>query len=423
MLIPTTLIATLPIIQGLASGSLVRYGSVIRHAAGTAQGGQIVAHLSEAAGLTSQLATLAIAPPLGAAQIAMNGIGHIATFNKLVGIDRKIIGLQQTAAQILGVTQIAAGASVLGLGVSIAGFAYMGYKLHQTQKSITQLQQTVNQGFTRIEDILGQMSAQLAYIHLLLEDNRQQQQRIIDAIAHLHQAFLIREIANLQAELENLKRFPDDSPQAALKVATAARIFLANQATQIQLQPEPNNLLLVDIATQGWAVATATEAQLLLKHGHIQDAQDLLRETVPQLQHHAENWGRTIIHDPRPELNTAQRFATPLFKPHITAERVDRIIRISPIDQNLGSDRAHRKRTEAEVELTMSRTKPQIDQHWQRRQIALAEYLDTISELTARLDSLLAFADLCAAQNVKSSTQLLPPADAQPGLYLLPAST
>ncbi|MCW6037143.1 hypothetical protein K4A83_12810 [Spirulina subsalsa FACHB-351] len=71
----------------------------------------------------------------------------------------------------------------------------------------------------------------------------------------------------------------------------------------------------------------------------------------------------------------------------------------------------------------MHRTKPHIDQHWQRRQIALAEYLDTISELTARLDSLLAFADLCAAQNVKSSTQLLPPADAQPGLYLLPAAT
>ncbi len=211
-------------------------------------------------------------------------------------------------------------------------------------------------------------------------------------------------------------------PKAALKVATSVRLFLAAQATQAQLETEPNTLMLVDVATQGWAVATATEAQLLLQHGHIQDAQEVLRQTVPQFQQQAETWAKKLLSDERPELNTAQRFATPLFKPHITPERVDRIVRISPVDQNLSADRAYRKRMNAEVELEMSRTKPLITQHWQYRQLALAEYLDTISELTARLDSLLAFADLCEAQNVKNSTALLPPADAKPGLYLLPAT-
>jgi hypothetical protein len=422
MIIPTNLIANPAIVQGLADGSLIRYGGLIRHAAGTSQGGQIVAHLSEASGLTSQLMGLPFAPVTGSANLLVNSVGHAANFNKLVGIDTRLIGLQHTAAQILGVSQIAAGASVLGLGVSIAGFAYMGYKLHQVQKSIGQLQQSMDAGFMRVEDRLDQLSMQLGYIHLLVVDSLEQQKRQSVAIANLHKALLISKIADLQAELDSLKRFPDDSPKTALKVAASARVFLAAQATQAQLETEPNTLMLVDVATQGWAVATATEAQLLLQHGHIQDAQEVLRQTVPQFQQQAETWAKKLLSDERPELNTAQRFATPLFKPHITPERVDRIVRISPVDQNLSADRAYRKRMNAEVELEMSRTKPLITQHWQYRQLALAEYLDTISELTARLDSLLAFADLCEAQNVKNSTALLPPADAKPGLYLLPAT-
>ncbi|MBP0003193.1 MAG: hypothetical protein J7642_05640 [Cyanobacteria bacterium SBC] len=422
MLIPTNLIADPEILKGLADGTFVRYGSVIRHAAGSPKGGQIVRHLAEASGLTSQLTTLPLSPITGAADVVTNGIGHVATFNKLIGIDNKLLGLQQTAAQVLGVSQIAAGASVLGLGVSIAGFAYMGYKLHQVQQSIGQLQQSLDAGFGRLENRLDRLSGQLAYLHLLVEDSLDRQQRLSSAIADLHKALLIQEIANLQAELENLKRFPDDSPKAALKAATKARLFLASQASQAPLESEPNTLMRVDVATQGWTVATATEAQLLLQHGQLQDARDLLSQTVPQLQQHAERWTETLLSDERPELNTVQRFATPPFKPHVTAERIHRIARISPIDRNLSPDGIRRKRTDAEVELQMSRTQPQITPEWQHRQIALAEYLDTLSELTARLDSLLEFAHLCAARNVKSSQDLLPVADAKPGLYLLSAA-
>jgi hypothetical protein len=49
----------------------------------------------------------------------------------------------------------------------------------------------------------------------------------------------------------------------------------------------------------------------------------------------------------------------------------------------------------------------------------IAEYLDTLSELLARLDSLQDFAQLCGDQSVKSSKELLPSKDAEPGLYLL----
>ncbi|NJK35800.1 MAG: hypothetical protein HC919_13150 [Oscillatoriales cyanobacterium SM2_2_1] len=45
--------------------------------------------------------------------------------------------------------------------------------------------------------------------------------------------------------------------------------------------------------------------------------------------------------------------------------------------------------------------------------------MDALSELTARLDTLQAFAELCEVTGVRSSQELLPPKDAKPGLHLL----
>lgn len=62
----------------------------------------------------------------------------------------------------------------------------------------------------------------------------------------------------------------------------------------------------------------------------------------------------------------------------------------------------------------------QWDQTWLHRQIAIAEYLDTLSELSARLDGLQSFAALCESKNVSSSRHLLPDYNAATGLYVLP---
>jgi len=50
---------------------------------------------------------------------------------------------------------------------------------------------------------------------------------------------------------------------------------------------------------------------------------------------------------------------------------------------------------------------------------AIAEYLDTLSELLARLDSLQDFVQLCGDRRVKSSKELLPSNDVEPGLYFV----
>lgn len=136
MLIDTTLLVNNPeIIKALLDGSMQRYGSVIRWAAGTENAGQIVHHLAETPELTSKLMGMPFSPILGGVDVINHGLNY-----------HKLIGIEKTLSSVMGLTQIAAGASVLNLGVSIAGFAYMGYKLHQIQKTLGHIQQSMQEG-------------------------------------------------------------------------------------------------------------------------------------------------------------------------------------------------------------------------------------------------------------------------------------
>jgi hypothetical protein len=420
MLIDTTLLVNNPeILTGLLTGEMSRYGSVIRYAAGTANAGQIVKHLAEAPGLTSSLMMMPVNPVIGTAGIATSVIGQGVNIYKLTGIQNTLNGMQLTLSQVMGLSQIAAGASVLNLGVSIAGFAYMGYKLHQVQKSLGKLQETLEIGFDNVNKRLDQISGQLAYLYLLVEDSRQKQESLAKGISNLHKAMLIKEIANLNAKLTSLKRFPNQSYESAIETASAVRLFLGSQAMQSTPELEAELMLNTDVSIQGWAVATATEANLLLQIGQHQEARQLLAQEVPKFQQVANSWGKELINNTYSEVATAYRFSASPFNDYITEERVKRIIQISEADLKLNDDQIRCKKNEVEVQYQMTYAPKRYNQTWQHQQIAIAEYLDTLSELTARLDSLQYFAALCEAKGVKSSKELLPDDTVKPGLYLL----
>ncbi|MFN9175422.1 MAG: hypothetical protein ACK58N_13225, partial [Synechocystis sp.] len=118
-------------------------------------------------------------------------------------------------------------------------------------------------------------------------------------------------------------------------------------------------------------------------------------------------------------LSTAYRFLGQPFNEFILPERIERICQIYPKDFNLTPDQVRRIKTEINVEFDMSYASERYNQAWINKQLAIAEYLDTLSELLARLDSLQDFAQLCGDRGVKSSKELLPSTDAEPGLYLL----
>lgn len=418
----TLLLENPEIIKGLITGTMTRWGSVIRYAKGTANAGQIVGTLTEASGWTAKL--MGAFTPMGVIDIIGHGINYhklTGIDNKLTNVDNKLTGVETTLSSVMRLSQIAAGASVLNLGVSIAGFAYMGYKLHQINKSLGHLQQSMEAGFDRVDNRLEVISEQLAYLYLLVEDSRQKQQSLAKAISHLHQAMLIKEIADLNSQLDDRSRFPDESPREALTTASRVRLFLSNQAMQATPELEAEIMLNADIAIQGWAVATATEANLLLEIGKHQDAKELLALEVPKFKQVAERWGDELISNENAYLSTAYRFTNTRFQQYITPERVERITEISKCDRTLTPDQIRRTKTQVDVEFEMSYSSTKFNQTWTHRQLAVAEYLDTLSELSARLESLESFAQLCESKGVKSSRDILPGANAEPGIYLLSA--
>lgn len=412
---PTFLLQDPVIIQGLLNGTLARYGGIIRETAT----GQIVRHLVESPALTNNLMTFAANPYLGAVKIATDAVSQGMTIHKLNRVSNQINQVQQMLNPILGLSQIAAGASVLNVGISAVGFAYMGYKLHQIQNSLGKMQQSMEAGFKNIEDRLETLSGQLAYLHLLVQDNRQGQIRLAEAINQIHRTILIKDIAELRAELLEKNRFPDTSIQSALKVASKVRMVMSDQALQITPELEPQKILLTDVATQGWAVATATEAHLLLEVGKFEEAQELLSLEVPRFKQNAEQWANKLLNQERPELNTAYRFTAPVFKQHISQERIDRIIDINESDRNLSPEKKQEKQDNVAVEFQMSYA-TQFDRHWMYKQVAIAEYLDTFSELSARLETLQDFTTLCQKTGVKNSLELLPNNREEGSWYTLP---
>ncbi len=218
MLIDTTLLANNgPLIEGLVTGSLKRFGGVVRDASN----GQIVKHLLEAPGTSEVLMKAPMPNLLGGVSTIVDAVGHGATIHKLNAV-------QQTLSSVLQVSQVAAAASVLNLGVSAVGFAYMGYKLNQLQKSMSAMQERMNAGFDRVDAKLEAVAGQLNYLLLLAEANANEQQRMSVSLAELHRAVLVAELAELQSWLDQLSRFPEDSPKDAIRAASKVRRTLSD---------------------------------------------------------------------------------------------------------------------------------------------------------------------------------------------------
>lgn len=84
----------------------------------------------------------------------------------------------------------------------------------------------------------------------------------------------------------------------------------------------------------------------------------------------------------------------------------------------MNADHKRRRVDDVEVEFDMSYNS-EFDTLWLHRQIAEADFMDALSELIFRIESLEAFASLCEASGVETSKELLPEKSCEPGLYLI----
>ncbi|MDJ0535927.1 MAG: lipase family protein [Xenococcaceae cyanobacterium MO_207.B15] len=367
------------IIQGLQNGTLKRHGSVIKDN----QTGNIVCYLFEQ-------------PPN-------------ETEESPISRPREI-SLVQIPLQM---SSIATGASVLNLGISLAGFAHMNTKLNQMQTALNELNQSLETRANLIED-------RLDILCLRVEDIQQKQDSIIQALSDNNHKLILMNIADLKAAIEMLYLRPDKPRDNILQTVIAKRFFLLTQVEQHQPTLDSQNILFTDFVIKAWVVATATQAYLMLEDGNIDQAQNFLNEEVTKFRNITRSWADQLIAHEYPNIATAYRFTADVFRNrNISQEQVDRIAYISSVDENLTQEEIEEKLLQVEVEFLLTDYEQELNHpEWIEKQIFVARYLDTLSELLARLESLQAFTELCNSQDVESIRNILPVNDAQPGLYL-----
>ncbi|MBO3459303.1 lipase family protein [Aetokthonos hydrillicola Thurmond2011] len=350
-------------IKGLQQGSLRRYGGVIRET----KTKNIICHLLE--------------PPQGVYSLVTKG------------------------QRLLQMTQIAAGASVLPIGVSVMALSYMNNQLIEIQ---TQLRQEFHEVTIKLDYII-----------------REQQEAKIREFRE--------QISELQAAIDTQvlsQNLPQVSYQEKLKLETyrtarKVRLFLSAEAQRTKLNLNdympisPTNL-----AMKGWAIATAIEAYLLLDLGNsenINKAENFLLEEIEKFREIVCASAEVLLADTTPHIDiaTAYRFTAKVFQAkNITQEQVDRIAMISPRDKELSEEAIRQKLRKVKVEFDMSYAPEKYNHNWINEQIMIFEYLDMLSELLAKLESLLDFAKLCKNKGIQNIRDILPVNNSLPGLYL-----
>lgn len=323
-------------------------------------------------------------------------------------------------SSILQVSQIAAAASVLNLGVSIAGFAYMGHKLNQIQKSLGDVQELIETGFKNLESKLDRMSVQLSYLFLLAQESNESQKRLEYALQEVHRLLLVQTLAKMNAAIQDYVMFGDQTIRDNIRIAEEVRSILLDQATRVEASLNPKALLIADLSINGWMIALIAKAQLLVKIGRYDDAIQLLTDDTNRFKQVVQQWAKTLIIDNYPsKLATAYRFAVPRLSKHISPERLKRIIRISSNDRNIGEMRLHRIINEAQVELSLKRY-ANLGLSWDYEQVAIAEYLDGMSEILARLESYCLYLKECKKRGIRTTEDLFVNLSPSSSFYLLP---
>jgi len=204
---------------GLKSGELIRVGGLLKSAAS----GQIVTHLQESSvlhSLISQTALSGLSPTTTAVSSLLNAGTGIYNAVQIGQLKTLVEGLQALQVATLGV-------SLVGVGVSVAGFIYMRKRFNQLDSKIDSLINTVNIGFEkqRMESIRSHLSQahglmDLAFQAPTLSRPEREYTRIAEMMAS--------ESSYFEGELRFVINIPGDINQELFWQLTQALILCNN---------------------------------------------------------------------------------------------------------------------------------------------------------------------------------------------------
>lgn len=342
------------IVRGLSDGTFIRWGGIIRRAAGTPGAGQIVAHLRE-------LGTVSQVP----AQLST----------------------------LLTLGQVGAAASVLNLGVSVAGFAIMVKKLDRLQGDMLRVLRTLDRNHTEVMGALAEVKESLVELKYL---ELQGQDLVLEAIAEVkrvRQDLLNSYLARMLVEYQVLRseQPTDTALEAARKVFSEARRWLElgldGEILPVGVSPRWFDVL---VRFRLWCFAVLGEVATARRLHAREEALITAQDAAARARGWSKRWTDSLV--PTEEFGGLRRFSFSSFRslPEETRLRLRRL--------EAGDFQVSLRTTERDLDgsRAVAEALPLLPPQWQETQRALALTLDFVEEVTERLDSLREELDLCA---------------------------
>jgi len=345
------------LVTRLDAGELVRHGGLLRVAPGRPNAGQIAAHLR----------------------------------------DVLVDPAPSVMSSALQMSQVAAAASVLNLGVSVVGFAVLAHKMGKLQDSVNALSELTQRNHDDVMGALGVLSTQLIELRFIALDSRELLAATLDEVRRVRRDLLDSYLARVATEIDLLRRQEHPSEavvHGALRTFGETRRWLDQTIRAFPAHARDDAHWLDRLVRfRVWSLAGVAEMQLLRRTGADVDAADLARQLGTTSRAWAHEWRDALL--PAQEFSGAFRFAHGAFK-EMPREVYARLVRLHDGTILGGTDGR-----ELEGRMAVARAMPTLGGAWVDRQLAVGGLLDFAEEVTARLESTGIELTMCVEQGLR----------------------
>lgn len=330
----------------LRSGKCTRWGGLIRLAPGQPDGGAIVAHLKE------------VGP----------------------SVSTRMPGLPTGApAKLLSLGHVAAAASVLNLGVSVAGFAIMNAKLNALQRSISDVESYLRDMEWRVSGRLDHIDRSLVELHAMAALGLD---ALDEGLEHA-QAIEYRKLHELAAmvmtQLEYLTRGAPAGLESARQAVTQVRLTL-----RAELAGPPRSHRrwpLALFAFRIWLQAVMVESVVLRMSGETRTAVERMAEAARLARQEVSRWREVLFPE---ELGGVFALGHSAFDGRVPEEMQVRLAR-AQLEEPIGS--VEQRERQAQAAERVARGLPGFSDDWQPRLLTGGSVLDMLEELTERTEA------------------------------------
>jgi len=356
------------VVRGLAEGSMTRWGGVVRMAKGYPGAGEIVTFLKEI--------------PVGNTALQPANL----TTQVLTGA-RTLSQVNQGLAIVTHLSQVAAAASVLNLGVSVVGFAIIAHKLNRLQDCMTQLSLLVEHGLKDVTNRLDNIQRSLIELRFISLTNTAMLEEALANLAAVRNDLFNDKAARVMSWMDRLRR-ESQPTDAVLRDAAHAfdetRRWLACSIDSAAITADRcQGLADVMLRYRLWCMTCAGEVAVARRMGEAEWAATLSRDAGLQSRQWARRWAESLA--PPQELGGVLRFGWTCFDETVPTEVRTRLYRLQTGQEATSAEEAvHFDEGGRQVAYSL----PELPPGWVEQQAACASLLDFAEEATERLEAL-----------------------------------